>query len=622
MIADVHNWRDDWELRIGGDPWKNVVMLECDAAGGSASTPTNSGQIDLATINMAEINLDKTPFRYERIVRGSHPFSESYLVAQTGRWFLLGPTAAASKKMEADGFTPERLNIVLLNWHPDHVGGLNELLEKYSTANSKTATVWTSHWIWEEILRSKIVEGWDSKLLKRFDGPHDNYPEFAVGVDLQLSYSLSTLPFLRAKFRCNHQTITIDPASAYRGLTLDRYATGIGREYLTKATEFPQFRDEIVSRYAEVTDELRRFDPQLLRSNSHCAGDCPVDLWPYGQDFDDLRFSPKTLDTTLAGASKPSTKTIDIKQSDATVESELIPTGVAVLILCGGLMNRSERELIDPGYELDVLIENDETERMSILEWRLRQLDRHVPDEHRVPVLLLTTPDTEEIVEACCRRYQRTLKKTARKSHLQITRIAAQLIPEIKHNTDGRATWFTGADGGWKLRPRGHMDTLRVLAQEKEKKNGGLLAGSTSVVVFALNNLGNVVNKETWSNVRRLKNDGAHFGVEVFRYKQADGDADKRWEQLSYCQEPSRPLLYKSLYPVMPTPDGALYYSSLTWYVDLVQLPGVGVGGDSAESRVRLAGQGEWPNQAGPRYDHSLDRFQGLWNLAFIGRSR
>lgn len=573
-----------WKRRIGGDPWKNAIMLECEAECDSLSTPLSDpttltkhepfnpiGRIDLAT----------TAFHYERIGLVANAFVESYMVVQTGRCFLVGPTAAAVEEVSRRDIHFDRLNIVILNWHPGHVAGLQGLLQSYSEGESTKVAIWTSHWIWEEIVRNPCIKGWDPHNLRLFDGREKDYgksqdnSKVEVGVGLDLSYSLSTLPFLRAKFRCNHQSIVIDPALDHRSLTLDTYVTGIGSAYLAKAAEFPQFSAEILSRYADVAAEVQRFNPEPLQDTVRCAGDGPVDLSPRDQDFRALRF-PREPNARIKIFTTPLRST-DVMEFNETEASDLISDDVGLMILCGGLMNRVDRELIDPGYELDVPIGKVGavgTERMSILEWRLRELDQCVAQHSEVgnvPVILLTTPGTEDVVDECCSQYRRTLRKAERESHLKIDRVAAQLIPQVKRTSDGKVTWLTGREGEWKLCPRGHMDALRVLA--KEKKRGGLLGDRKFVVIFAFNNLGDVINRDTWRNMRRVRDVGAQLGIEVFQYSKLDGDSDKRWEQLSYCQEPSNPVLFKKSYGTALPFASPGYYSSLTCYVNLARLP-------------------------------------------------
>jgi hypothetical protein len=574
MMARDH----DWKRRIGGDPWKNAIMLECEAVGDPSFSPepleegmggSPSGQIDFA----------KTAFQCERVGIGSDPFSRSYLVVQTGRLFVVGPTVQAVAELDRRGINPQWVNVILLNWDTNHVSGLNEILRRHSRRTVKTARIWTSHWIWEEALQHVNAADWDAELLRLFDEEQDDYKELTAGVGLRLSYSLCSLPFLRAEFRCNYQTITIDPALAHLNLGSGGYVTGIGRKYLAKASDFPQFRNEILSRYADVVADLERFDARLLRDKSLGVGDGPVDLRAYDQEPHGLRFIPKASPPAAIGGSEPSPADSRANRADKTRDGSGTRTQLSVLMLCGGLMNRVERELIDPGYELDIPTSDADTERMSILEWRLRQLDgwlTNVNASNLIPVLLLTTPDTEEIVEACCARYHRTLMRTNHASRLTLIRVAAQLVPEIVFK-DGKATWRTANDGGWMLRPRGHMDALRVLA--KEKGDGGLLHGRKVALVFAFNNLGDVINSETWTNIDRFGAAKSDLAIEVFQYKKNEGETgvtDKRWDQLSYCTNATQPILFKSLYSPLPDPGGPRYYSSLTWYVDLARLPGVG----------------------------------------------
>ena len=84
----------------------------------------------------------------------------------------------------------------------------------------------------------------------------------------------------------------------------------------------------------------------------------------------------------------------------------------AIVILCGGLTNKKERQLVDPGFGLDLGMED----RTPILDWHLRQLNDWMLKENvqEIPVLLPTTSETRDVVAGCCNRYKAQVKKRTR----------------------------------------------------------------------------------------------------------------------------------------------------------------------------------------------------------------
>jgi hypothetical protein len=215
---------DDWKKRIGGDTWKNVIMLECEAVRrvrnknpSPVKTPASSG-------GLPDV-LKRTAWAYEVVDGDGDPCARSFLVWQTGRLFVVGPTEKAVKRLAE--LNHPYINVVLLNWDPRHYCGIKQLLALYGNH----ITIWTSYWLWEEILPSLDAD------LPRDCTPARQYEVFApwrenkvpekpgaalfernsvwlptTGVSLAMSYSVAPEPFLTVQFRCNNLGITIDPA--------------------------------------------------------------------------------------------------------------------------------------------------------------------------------------------------------------------------------------------------------------------------------------------------------------------------------------------------------------------------------------------------------------------------
>lgn len=619
----------DWKDRISGDSWKNVIMLECQKVEDKGWNSLRPGLQPPKPDRLTKTNLQKIALDYE-VVKSSGQFAQSYLVWQTGRLFVVGPTKEAARRIER--LQPKHLHIVLLNWDRSHRDSIHEFLSRPWDKETpwSSVTIWTSYWIWEETL-SDLEQGNDKLLqLKFFDpSPASERPhewagamfersvvwDLTCGVSLAMSYSVASQPYLRAEFRCNNRKIAIDPALDWlwgEKADMGKWKEGAGNtniltdqfrslylEIVSKSErkEPEEYRDEALSRYQKLLERYQRLDRSAGRWSLDDPKDdgfeYPVDLTPNKELFKQLPSqSDPIAETTPRNDGEKNHQSGPLSSQGDPISSQGDPTAVnpdsspkqilaktAVVILCGGLMNKAERELIDPGYELDIKIEGEASERMAILEWRLHQLNQWVRgiEGFKLPILLLTTPETENIVDGCCKRYKKRYENpddSSETDRLELKQVATQLIPWVKDH-ENPTEWFETDDGGWQLSPRGHMDCLRILAQQKE--NGEeWLKEKEFAIIFAFNNLGDVINKETCENLGKLAEaTKADLAVEVFEYQKNLDDSDSRWPQLSYCTDPYRPRLLKSSYnrPAAPGDKGT-YYSSLTWYVKLKKLGG------------------------------------------------
>lgn len=75
----------------------------------------------------------------------------SALVFQAGRLFLIRPTTAVVDRILGSDLVPS--HVVLTSWATADMSGLDKLEAKIK-ATGKCLTIWTSDWIWEELLRS------------------------------------------------------------------------------------------------------------------------------------------------------------------------------------------------------------------------------------------------------------------------------------------------------------------------------------------------------------------------------------------------------------------------------------------------------------------------------------
>jgi len=408
------------------------------------------------------------------------------------------------------------------------------------------------------------------------------------GVSLSMSYSVASQPYLRAEFRCNNHKVTLDPAldwlwpdhapadsavdlaDQFRSLYLE-----IASDSRRKEPE--EYRDEALTRHLELLETYRGLERQPMNGIPITTGwslsrtstdgfEQPVDLLLQKRLF--VPAVPRQAASTVAAAR------IAGLRDDSLFHELLAET--CIVILCGGLMNKADRELVDPGYGLDIDIGGGKTDRMSILEWRLHQLNhwvRHV-GEYRLPVLLLTTPETENVVDGCCKKFRKRCGLFHPVDRLEINQVAVQLIPWVE-TVDGQIHFHETADGGWRLSPRGHMDALRILAERSRLTNrNGESRGKKFAIIFAFNNLGELIDDLTYQNLAELADSGGNLAVELFDY-QSRNDDESRWSQLSYCVSADRtfPVLMKPPYPTGSVADGEeRYYSSLTWYVAVSKL--------------------------------------------------
>jgi len=632
LPIDKVNDTRPWEHRIGADAWKQIINLECKTVNRlNRDVPLRS----LPNQRADRITFAK-PLEWEIVPDSSEiqaPFGISYLVFQTGRLFVVGPTKSAFARItrlqaEYPNQFPRPIHVVLLNWHEDHHSGLTDLLQVIRNApdfisQQWSLTIWTSFWVWEELKAGNAAVGQLCKELKLLDSETELFLvdrthasqseqetdlrkrviafqrekewELTVGVTLKLSYSLGAEPSLRAEFRCNNHRIIVDPA-LHRLLTPDlpgetsspsthAVQRHLLDECLANSRRFPSFAHDIGDRCAEVQGLMTAFmgafaNPGQGRQQGSDAAH--FGLW----SEQTLGLQDATAGVLLEHDSLqqfvPSSpgKRTGVVDSQGHV-SDAILDRTAIVLLCGGLMNKTERGLIDPGFQLDISFydadSNATLETMSVLEWRLRQLNALALDYNckSLQVLLLTTPETERTVRSLVNQYlQKCSNETCK---LTIAQYAARLTVACQDPIRDPANYDLTLDGGWRLRPLGHMDALWLLHRWKSEPQH---ERKTLAMIFAINNLGEVINDTSLkflSNLERTTT--ADMAVELFQYQQPANSDDRRWEQLSSCGSPTAATLSKRWYEraeAAPhwssTQPPVRWYSSLTWYVN-VQSP-------------------------------------------------
>jgi hypothetical protein len=620
----------DWKHRVGADAWKQVIHLECEIVDKlfreRPLTPREPqeqhGQIKF-----------EAPLEWE-IVRADteaqSPFSVSYLLFQAGRLFVVGPTKKAITRIQElqsdhQALCPKHIHIVFLTWHEQHVEGLISLAQSFP--NPSNITVWTSFWIWEELRISGAVGDVPWTKMKLFDSEKEclivdpTHPsqsknkqtlnqrvvafhrekewELTMGVTLRLSYSICVEPFLRAEFRCNNHRIVIDPAlqGVLAGALHVESKSGMAESKeiaedlqplmeacLENARRFPSLADDTLRRWAEMHRLVRQFRAAPIERDTEITRDVPptLGLWrehTFGLEEDTYGVYLPTSVTRFRPLLKG--RTADILEPRISIAREKSLDKTVVVLLCGGFMNKTERGLINPAFPLDISVQyaNDECdlETMSILEWRLRQLGALAQSNASLlPVLLLTTPETDQMVrdvkERCRERFPKEVEM------LQIRQYAARLAGGRQTDLDAAPKKATVADGGWRLRPLGHIDALRLLDRWKEE-HPNKHTNRSLAMIFALNNLGGIINETTVRFLNALDHDNTtDMAVELFEYQQPAGSDDKRWPQLSSCASIETPTLTKESYfspsilhsQSLDSPSKR-WYSSLTWYVKFTQ---------------------------------------------------
>jgi len=597
---------DDWRNRVGGDSWRNVIRLECEAVTENSNDVSPRPSLASKGGSLPE-GPNENAFAYEYVggKPGDKPllWSQSYLLWQTGRLFVIGPTTkAADCYLQRNRLHQGHLHVVLLNWHQQHQDGLRSLLKN----KWETVTFWTSFWIWEEAVRKNKdlaalsnIEVLPPSLeyLQPNSGKERQEKTVALferdvvwpltcGVTLGMSYSVASQPCLRAEFRCNNHKILIDPALDWllRNPRKDSPVDRFRQLYsdiasVAKEAETEEFSDGILSRraalaqkYGALVDlknrpqgngtklEISIGDWGLWRTEEPAVSDQPVAIPSTCRDFKARQYK----------GTEPQPAFLD--PDAAPKKSSKVLHKTSIIILCGGLTNKADRALIDPGYGMDIKTskKEDVKERMSILEWRLHQLNKWVIDKDgpsSFRICLLATPESAEIVETCRAKYQDRFKKSS-DNRLKITLFASQLIPRIYEPQDGSSnvTIFQSRDGGWQLLPRGHIDALRLFIAQQPKKQ--------LAIIFALNNLGALIDDNRGdtldSRLRVFEDSKAEFAVELFPYRQDRDDRDLRWGQLSYWT--GTELMKRAYASFKGANEEERHYSSLTWYVNGKQL--------------------------------------------------
>jgi len=551
-----------WKLRIGSDIWRNLIAEESRAA-----KDLYPKEFETSASRAADPNQSALCYR---LVPSGNSTSPSYAVFLAGRWFLVGVPKSVTRYLAVLRPAGETLpwHVVLLSWDEGHTAGLPEL-----AAAKLVGTVWTSLWVWEEVLRSFAAESPERRdpLLSltpatpqsveaEFDEADplnaekpnltnrvvacDRHMDLALadGVRLALSYVPAYTPALKVRFNCNRLSLTLDPFNV-----ADAGGVETLRGRLADVTDlWPTLREPFLIRYGSQL--ARAADPQaherwLEPEGGPNALEGSVDLSACRPEAGAV-FAPSPALTARPVALPPKAP----------------PTGVlsrtAVMILCGGLAGK-KRAVIDPGRKLGV-----GGEVVSILAWRLKQLDAWAKS-HTVPalpVLLMVSPDTAGLVDTEVNWFRVSFPK----ARVAIEILHQQLVP-IVVSEKGRFRPKSLPDGGWSLTSRGHLDFLHMLQ---------LWAGDGRpplevAFVFAHNNLGNLLDETTVARLDRFAGSGADLAVELVRLTRPADPADPRWAQLSYLGDDGPRLFKDGVYPPDPKIESPEWWSTQTWYVSL-----------------------------------------------------
>ncbi len=594
---------DDWKYRIGSDVWKNLIYKECEAV--KIYKECEAGEEDtrranLACVDRAPSDKFRNPFFCFRPLTpdAGEPYLRSYLVFQAGRLFLVG--AANETVAILNGSDPNDLphHIVLLAWEESHIQGLPVLYAHYPE-EKKWLTIWTSSWIWEETLRglSKQKDKEVCELISKLRTLPLLTPEeveinlesekkyslrdkvvacerqmdiaLALGVYLSMDYVPNSLPCLRASFRCNRSEISLDPPGA---IDFEKVREGLGKVIHS----FPTLQDEFSIRYRN------RHVPDPPESRE-VKDKVPVDLMIINKPIGEVRFEFKSSPQDQGSVQSQD----DIISEPAMTEEQAkaILSKTAVAILCGGLASKREKDLLDPGRRLNVFPEAEEgqpqkekTYVLSILEWRLYQLYLWAKKYkvESLPILLMTSPDTEGIIQERVTRFKEMLKRRHYEEQpLEVSYLRQQLVPVVKEGEKCRLSPVELDDGGWILDARGLLDFLRLLcdwsSETPENKRRPLC------FVMAYNNLGSLFNEQTLKTLVALEKSKKHLGIEMFSFDphklRSSGREDPRLDLMSYGVDGVSGLFKNRGYRHKIEKDyKTTIYSSHTWYVNLKEV--------------------------------------------------
>ena len=600
----------EWTYRVGNDPWKNLLVEEFKILDDSPEYRNPS--LSSVAANTCDDWPSKTAyFEIRRFSSSTEPAQASYLVCQTGRLFLVGASLSAVRKYItcvkawAERIKPKETSreshdqkepgphyhIVLLTWHKDHISGLPELFER---VEGKQITVWTSSWIWEETLRQlsnegggvaeklvaldytlpqdfeSVVERGETADLRKKAVLFERTMDLAltVGVRIRMDYVPGLLPSLRVRFTCNQESIIVDPLNGFlRQKNVPSFDTWRS-EFESVVSVFPMLRNKYLVRYGNLLQQQKQTPEkvrQALRDHGFWKrpqnGRLVVDTAAIGKKLAGVQFLPKPVGKAR-GQAPPN--------SEQAAEANILQKTV-VVILCGGLVGRRRRELLDPGRRLSITDNEEKKYVLSILEWRLRQLytwaETHA-DEGQLSVLLMTSPETEQIVKNIIEVFRKTVDPKGPDSRLDITCLSQCLIPVFKAPSpqDKLLRPDTLLDGGWQLEARGHLDLVCLVtqwAQQQENKPAVCFA-------FGHNNLGHLISEQTLGILRRFQRDGGyHCGIELCDLERGSS-TDERWQLMSYADANAR--LYKPAYfkEEQDEQEGnERSYSSGVWYLNL-----------------------------------------------------
>jgi mannose-6-phosphate isomerase class I len=593
---------EDWRYRIGSDDWKNLIYKECMAVrrvrGVDETKPVaeplyadKASELFCVRALSQDLPKDKAARGFWESSSFCYSFlpSHSYLVFQTGRLFLVGAAEEAIKSLENFACADLPHHIVLLTWAESHISGLESLYALFAKEKQEPwLTIWTSSWVWEETLRrlNKRREKHSTNLLNKLlklnlltpeevetDLESEKYDlcdkvvacerqmdiALSLGVRLCMHYVPNALPCLQASFRCNHSQIEFNPLGA---IELEEIREEVGKAIHA----FPSLQDEFSIRYG------KRHVPHP--PESYELEGPPVDLSVTNRPLEDVKFETSTR-------AHASIQPLNIP-AVINEEAKAILSKAAVAILCGGLGSKREKELLDPGRRLNIFPDGERTYVLSIIEWRLYQLHLWAR-EYKVeslPVLLMTSPDTESIVHERVTRFKEKLMLECRyggQTPLNINYLRQQLVPEVrakrKAGDEPRLFPEESADGGWILNARGHLDFLRLLclwASKMPESNRPSLC-----FVLAYNNLGSLFNEQTLKTLVAFEKAKKHLGVEVFSFdldqlRSLGREGEPRLDLMSYGVAGDPGLFKNRGYPYKNEKDRQPnIYSSHTWYVNL-----------------------------------------------------
>ncbi len=612
---------EGWEDRVGSDPWRNLIAEECAAV--SKPDDPETDDTDEHELDAADIWDWPAPFCYRSFRTEAAPPSRSYLVFQVGRFFLVGaPTGIAP---EGESQTP--LHLVLLTAEEKHTAGLNDIIEKFPKL-----TIWTSSWIWEEVRRpakdqifkyltpneaedqfGRAFEEDERRLVVLWD--RELSVDFTLGTRLHMYYVPSHSPALAATFLCNQLQIQLDQSGALERTELAE----IEGRLQERLASLPSLLPEFVTRYGVL-----RTDHQLLRTKGK---EIEEQSWQIPQrpliktvpreaiiktksteepsdfpsreilcdqngqrdsDVEDKSTTPvdvdmlnkRCADLAFTVEKPPLTaplQILHIKENSSSNEAGEILANTAFAVLCGGLRSKLRHNLLDPSRRLDFSIPSGEEQQIavkSILEWRLRQIARLAKD-HRlktIPVLIITTPDTEDTVEEEIRNFYLACPNGAR---LRIYQLPQTLAPTLKARDQDHLQPIANDDGGWSLNSRGHLDMARLLYRWFESDRNQ--DPRRFCVCFKYNNLGDIVNEKTLNRLLLFRESHIHLAVELFKFDRGREATqnEPRFAEMSFLADrgPQKGSLVKEMYFEKPGASWpTAYCSSHTWYIDILKI--------------------------------------------------